>query len=189
MTASCLWSVSVAYAFPTNKSYHLVLLGLSRTFYCVSVGRERKKRRERIKGKGRLERRRSGVGWEKKTRRKSCSVLLGLGKLWMWNWMKHGRLVCPPLPFQVNGFFGCLVVTNFFTVILGERRGVLGGATIFTGDINRSFGPALVCRSRSGASWELGSIDVLSKNSTDYRTDFPISRAIFNSLPTTAASL
>lgn len=103
--------------------------------------------------------------------------------------MKHGRLVCPPLSFQVNGFFGCLVVTNFSTVILGEQCGVLGGAAIFTGDINRSFGPALVCRSRSGASWELGSIDVLSKNSTDYRTAFPISRAIFNSLPTTAASL
>lgn len=34
-----------------------------------------------------------------------------------------------------------------------------------------------------------GEIDVLSKNSTDYRTDFPMYRAIFNSLPTAAASL
>lgn len=55
--------------------------------------------------------------------------------------MKHCRLVCPPLSFQVKGFFGSLVVTNFSTFILGEQCGVLGGAAIFMGDINRSFGP------------------------------------------------
>lgn len=188
-TAYCFRSVSVACAFPTNKSCHLGLLGLSRTFHFASVGRKRKETRERIKGKGRLEGRRRG-GREKKTCRKSCTIPLDPGKLRMWNWMKHGRLVCPPLSFQVKGFFGCLAVTIFFSIFtLGEQCGVLGGAAIFMGDIDRSFCPTLVCRSHSGASWELGSIDVLSKNSTDYRTDFPISRAIFNSLPTTAASL
>lgn len=114
MTADCCRSVSVACAFPTNKSYHLVRSGLSRTFHFVSVGKKRKKTRERIKGKGRLEGRRNGGGGEKKTRRKSGTVPLDPGKLRMWNWMKHGRLVCPPRSFQVKGFFGCLAVTNFF---------------------------------------------------------------------------
>lgn len=54
---------------------------------------------------------------------------------------------------------------------------------------NGSFYIILVCHSHEESIVGAGEIDVLSKNSTDYRTDFPIYRAIFNSLPTAAASL
>lgn len=54
---------------------------------------------------------------------------------------------------------------------------------------NGSFYIILVCHLHEESVMRAGEIDVLSKNSTDYRTDFPMYRAIFNSLPTAAASL
>lgn len=54
---------------------------------------------------------------------------------------------------------------------------------------NGSFYIIVVCHSHEESIVGAAEIDVLSKNSTDYRTDFPIYRAIFNSLPTAAASL